>query len=88
MTVVSFENGMIQVDATVVAKGLGLTPDALRAGLRDTTVTSRCEKGEGEDAGRYRVTFYSSTRRMRLIVTADGTVLQQTSAAYSRPKAV
>lgn len=84
MSIVSFEDGMVQVDAAVVAEGLRLTPEALRAALQGGTVTSRCEAGGGEDAGRFRITFFSANRRMRLIITADGSVLQKTTADYTR----
>ncbi len=84
MTIVSFNGGTVQVDAAVVAKGLKLDPEALRAALHDGTVTSRCEAGEGDDAGRFRLTFFSPTRRMRLIVDATGTVLQRSSADHTR----
>lgn len=84
MTTVTFEGGTLQVDAIVVAAGLQLTPEALRIALRDGTVTSRCEAGQGEDAGRFRITFFSATRRMRLVVDATGAVLQRSTADYTR----
>ncbi len=87
MNIVSFEGGMVQVDAAVVAEGLRLTPEALRTALQGGTVTSRCEAGVGDDAGRFRITFFSANRRMRLIVSADGTVLQKTTADYTRRSA-
>ena len=84
MSSVTFAGSMVQVDAQIVADGLRLTPEALRLALQGGTVTSRCEAGVGDDAGRYRVTFFSASRRMRLVVGADGTVLQRSSADYSR----
>lgn len=84
MTAISFEDGTIQVDAALVAKGLQITPEVLRAALRDGTVTSLCEKGVDEDAGRFRLTFFSRTRRLRMVVDAGGAVLQSSSADYTR----
>ena len=84
MTVVTFERGTLHVDAAVVAAALRISPDALRAALHSGTVTSRCEAGVDEDAGRFRLTFFSTNRRLRLIVDANGRVLQQSSADYSR----
>lgn len=81
---VSFAGTTLQVDATIVAAGLQLAPEALRAALHNGTVTSTCETGEGSDAGRTRVTFYSATRRMRLVVDATGTVLQRSAADFTR----
>lgn len=42
--------------------------------------TSLCERGTGQDAGLVRVTFYLGKRRLRLVVDADGCVLQQEPA--------
>ncbi len=81
---VTLQDGMIEVDAAIVAAGLKMTPAALRDALQTGAVTSRCEKGEGDDAGRFRVTFFSATRRLRLIVDDGGAVLQRSSADYTR----
>ncbi len=84
MEPITFTDLLIEIDATLVAKGLRMDPDALRTALRDGRVTRKVEKGEGDDAGRFRVTFYAPTRRLRVLFTTDGTILQTTSAAYSR----
>jgi hypothetical protein len=84
MDPITFTDKGIDIDAAVVAKGLYLEPEALRAALRDGTVTRTVEKGEGEDAGRYRVTFYAPTRRFRLLFTTTGEIVQTSSVAYSR----
>lgn len=84
MTIVTFEGGTLQVDAETVAAGLRITPEALRHALQTGSVTSLCEKGQDDDAGRFRMTFFSPTRRMRLVVDAQGLVLQHSSADYSR----
>ena len=84
MNAITFKEGQITVEADIVAKGLLLTPEALREGFRDGSVTSQCEKGLGTDAGRYRLTFYAPSRRMRLTVDAAGIVLHSSSTAYAR----
>lgn len=84
MSDISFENGTILVDPAIVAKGLRLDVEALRAALQDGTVTSLCEKGIEQDAGRFRLTFFSPTCRLRLIVNEDGAVLQTSTADYAR----
>lgn len=84
MASISFENGRIEVDAALIAKGLQLTPQALQAAMRAGQVTSQCEQGMAEDAGRFRITFYAPTRRLRLITDAAGTVLHSSSVAYFR----
>lgn len=87
MSAISFENGTITVDSALVGKALNLEPEALRVALRSGEVTSMCERGEGADAGRYRLTFFSPTRRLRLIVDEAGEVLQTSSADYRRKPA-
>ncbi len=84
MGAISFEDGRIEVDAALVAKALQMDPEELRAALRSGTVTSQCETGMDEDAGRFRLTFFSTTRRLRLTVDAGGTVLQTSTADYRR----
>lgn len=84
MTAISFDDGTIQIDAAIVAKGLGMDAETLRMQMRVGAVTSTCEKGEGKDAGRYRVTFYSASRRLRVAFDAAGQVLQTSSADHSR----
>ena len=75
----------IQVNAEIVAKALKLTPQELQARMREGTVTSTFERGEGEDAGRIRLTFFSATRRARITADTAGTVLSCSGADYSRP---
>ncbi|KDB01662.1 hypothetical protein U879_21315 [Defluviimonas sp. 20V17] len=77
---IGFENGTIQVDAEEIAPGLRLTPDEVMQGFRNGTITSVCEQGQDEDAGRHRLTFTSADRRLRLIVDAEGRVLKRLSA--------
>ncbi|AMY68641.1 DUF6522 family protein [Frigidibacter mobilis] len=84
MGAISFEDGRIEVDAALVAKALQMEPEALRAALRSGAVTSQCETGMDEDAGRFRLTFFSATRRLRLTVAASGEVLQTSTADYRR----
>ena len=87
MTTVTIAGSTLEVDAATVAAGLRMNPLALRSAMHDGTVTSLSETGEGEDAGRFRITFFSATRRMRLTVDATGTVLQHSTADYSRKPA-
>jgi Family of unknown function (DUF6522) len=81
---ITFTETAIEIDASLVAKGLRITLEALRTTLRDGQVTRTIEKGEGEDAGRFRVTFYAPSRRLRLLFTADGQIVQTSSVNYSR----
>lgn len=77
----------IRIDAEIVAKALRLTPQDLQHRLREGTVTSRFEQGEGTDAGRLRLTFYSDIRRARIIADTSGVVLSCTAADFGRQPA-
>ncbi len=80
MDPITFTDQRIDISAEIIAKGLRMEPEA----LRDGNVTCTVEKGEGDDAGRFRVTFYAPSRRLRLLFTATGEILQTSSVAYSR----
>ncbi len=67
-----------------LAGAVCLDPEASRVALREGRVTRRVEEREGEDAGRFRGTFFAPTRRLRLLFAADGAILQTSSADYSR----
>ena len=82
MAVVEFEDGAIQVDAAVVAEGLGIEPAFVQEGMREGKITSLCERGVDEDEGRYRVTFFSESRRFRLVVDKEGNVLQRSALDF------
>lgn len=67
----------ITVDASLIADGLKLTPAAVQAGMREGRITSRCEHGIGDDAGRHRLTFFHGSRRLRLVVDDAGAIIQR-----------
>ena len=84
MSMIDFEDGAFQVDARVVAKGLGIDPAQVMEGLRNGAIQTISEMGVEEDAGRYRLTFLSRTRRLRLTVDEGGAILKRLSADYAR----
>ena len=71
----------IEIDAALVAPQLGLTVAEFRQLKRHITVL--CERGVGEDTGRYRASFYYGDRGVRLVVDAAGRLL----APPARPHA-
>ena len=73
-----------QVEVELIAEGFGLTPDEVNRRMRDGRMTSRCEKGMGEDAGRWRLTFYSGGRTLRLTLGPDLQVISRASFAAPR----
>ena len=62
----------IEIDAALIAPRLGLTVAEFRQLMEQRRITVLCERGVGEDAGRYRASFYYGDRRVRLVVEAAG----------------
>jgi hypothetical protein len=65
------------VEAGDLGRLLDLDPGAVQGLMRAGAIRSVFERGEGEDAGRFRLTFTHGSRRVRLIVDAEGRVLQR-----------
>ena len=79
MGTVELQDGDLVVDAEIVAKGLGLDPRSVQEMMRAGSITSRCEAGVDEDAGRWRLTFHRGDRAVRFIVDDAGQVLTRAS---------
>jgi hypothetical protein len=45
--------------------------------MRAGAITGRTERGEGEDAGRFRLTLFHGGRALRLTVDAGGDILSR-----------
>jgi len=73
---IDIQNGQPTIDASDLADLLSLTPAQVRDRMRDGRITSRLETGEGEDAGKMRLSFFHDGTRVRLTCSADGTVLK------------
>jgi hypothetical protein len=82
MKPVEFENGAVQVDAAVIAEGLGITLPLFRKEMRAGRITSVVERGIDADRGRHRITFFSEHRRFRLVVDEDGTIVQRSTLNF------
>ena len=63
-----------RIEAGFLAAKLGLSVDRLQAEMRRGIVYGVVERGEGEDAGRLRLTFRYRARSWTVVVEADGTV--------------
>lgn len=79
---VTFHHDGIEVDATIIAEGMGVSPQDVLERLRSGAITTRCEKGVAEDDGRFRLTFLSHNRRLQLVVDMAGKVLQRSSIDF------
>ena len=62
----------LEIDAALVARGIGLDLAEFRRLMDAGKIAVLCERGTGEDAGLYRASFYYGQRRARFVVDASG----------------
>ena len=86
MTEVSITTEGFVVDAEALGTAFELDPATVPERLRAGEITSRCETGVDEDAGRWRLTFYYGGRALRLTVDANGAVLSRAIFAAHPPR--
>lgn len=65
------------VDAGIIADGLGLPEHAIARAMSTGAITTRTERGEGEDAGRFRLSFFHRQKVLRLTVDEQGNILSR-----------
>jgi hypothetical protein len=65
------------IDASLVSELLNVSPSGVQALMRNNEITSLCERGEGEHAGQYRLTFFYKGRRARLNIDESGQVIRR-----------
>lgn len=65
------------VDAKIIAEGLDLPAHAIARAMSTGAITTLFERGEGNDEGRFRLSFFYSTRVLRLTVDKDGKILSR-----------
>ena len=82
MKPIEFENGTVEIDASVGADGLGIALPLLQKQMRAGKITSQSERGIDDDSGRYRLTFFSEHRRFRVVVDADGAIVQRSTVNF------
>jgi Family of unknown function (DUF6522) len=73
------------IEAVDLGRLLGRPPVEVQRLMREGGITSRFERGEGEDAGRFRLTFFDGAQQLRLIVAEDGQVLKRTRVRRPAP---
>lgn len=79
-----------EIDAEAVARAFEVTPDELKRRMREGAITSRSERGAGEDAGRVWLTFRWSERLVRVTADEHGHILDchaETANESARSKA-
>ena len=65
------------VDVSLIANAFDLNPVEIQNLMRAEKITSRCERGVGNDAGRWRLTFWYAQRVLRLTVDENGVILSR-----------
>ena len=73
---VAIKDGEVTIDAALLASGLGLSTEALRAEMRRGLVYGVVEKGVGEDQGRLRLSLRYRARSWTVVIEPGGTLLQ------------
>jgi hypothetical protein len=72
----------IQVDATIIADGLGIAASSVADLMRAGQLTSLCERGVDEHQGRFRLSFFYAGKRFRLVVDEGGTIIQRSTIDF------
>jgi hypothetical protein len=88
---IEFADGAVEIDASIVAEGLGIALPRLKEGMRKGTITSLRESGVDADLGRHRLTFFSEHRRFRVVVDEQGAIIQRSAVDFGNstlPKSV
>lgn len=79
--------GEFVLPAEMLAQRFGWPIKTLRDYMQRGLVTSHVERGEGEDAGRWRLSVRCGNRRWQAVVETDGTVsTQRLDVLQSAPK--
>lgn len=65
----------IDIDGSLVAEHLHLEVAEFRRLMADGKITVLCERGTGDDIGRWRASFYYGGHRARFIVDDQGKIL-------------
>lgn len=77
MPKVEIGDGEIEVDAALVAEGLGIEPNLLQDEMREGRITSRLERGVDDDAGRHRLIFFWHGRCLSLVIDDEGRLIHR-----------
>jgi Family of unknown function (DUF6522) len=81
-TAITFHGGVIEVQATIVAEALEVEASLVMSLVRSGQITSLCERGLGADEGRYRLTFFHESKRLRLVVDESGRILRRSTLNF------
>ena len=85
MHTIRFEPDAVSVEATLIAESFAIEPAQVQSLMREGKLTGLCERGEGQDAGRHRLTFYYGEQCASVLIDATGKVLQR-ATGQARPR--
>ncbi len=80
------QDGDVTLDPDELALAFNLSPAQFRRYLRQGLVTSRVERGEGDDLGRARITVRIGNRVWQAIVDAESIVHQDRRVLGAVPR--
>ena len=81
---VVFDEQGISVDALLVGEAFGVPPATVLDRIRAGEISALSERGVGEDAGRFRVTFLLGATRLQLLVDDAGNILERSLRRRAR----
>ncbi|AVO39502.1 DUF6522 family protein [Pukyongiella litopenaei] len=79
MNAVEKQDDGFVVDAGIVAEAFGIPASKVRTLMREGAITTISETGQGEDEGRWRLTFRYGARALRLTVDETGAILARST---------
>ena len=91
MSRIVFEEGAVSIDAAIIAEGFAIEPALVQPLMHSGAITSLCERGDNEDTGHYRLTFFYRERCLRLVIDATGNIIEQSTfdvGKRKRPKPI
>lgn len=82
---VRHRGGDFEIDSAIVARSMKLPVAHFMAEMRRGNVHGLVEKGEGEDEGRYRLSFRYRGRALQMIVGSDGRLVDEALDLQAAP---
>lgn len=82
MNPVHVKDGGFEVEAGYLAEQFRLRPAEVPELMRKERIKAVCERGEKEDAGRYRLSFRFGASRLSLVVDESGNILRRMSVRW------
>jgi hypothetical protein len=79
---VTFQQDAIQVEATILAEGLGFDASLVPALLKSGEITSLCERGAGDEEGRHRLAFFHRGKWFRILIDNEGRAIQRSTIDF------